>query len=345
MKLRSCVLRLAGVVLLAGLPFSLPATDLKLATVAPEGSTWMKDLRAAGAQVKERTGGRVNLKFYGGGIQGTDKKVLRKIRIGQLQGGVFTSNSLEERYPDILIYGLPMLFNSQAEVDYVRQRMDAKLAAGLEKAGFVSYGFAGGGFAYFLTGKPVAALADLRGQKIWVPEGDQTSYVAMQALQLSPVVLPITDVLTGLETGLLDIVATPPVGAVILQWYTKTKFVTNLPLSYTLGVLAIDKAALQGVSDADKAALREAMTELYARIDAQNRTDNAKAEQALRSNGLKFVEPVAADVPKWRAAVSAAMDDMAAKGAFSADLLSEVRHHLQDYRKANPPAPVPGQNP
>ncbi len=345
MKLRTCTLKLAGLVLLACLPLSVPATDLKLATVAPEGSSWMKDLRAAGLQVKERTGGRVNIKFYGGGIQGTDKKVLRKIRIGQLQGGVFTSNSLEERYPDILIYGLPMLFNSQDEVDYVRQKMDARLAAGLEQAGFVSYGFAGGGFAYFMTGKPVAGLADLRGQKIWVPEGDQTSYVAMQALQLSPVILPITDVLTGLETGLLDIVATPPVGAVILQWYTKTGFVTNLPLSYTLGVLAIDKAALQGVSAADQAVIREVMSALYARLDAQNRLDNAKAEQALRANGLKFIEPNVAEVPEWRAAVSAAMDGMAAKGAFSAELLAEVRRHLQDYRKSRPAARVTGTRP
>lgn len=343
--LHTCTPRLAGLLLLACLPFSVPATDLKVATVAPEGSSWMKDLRTAGSQIKDRTGGRVNIKFYGGGIQGTDKKVLRKIRIGQLQGGVFTSNSLEERYPDILIYGLPMLFNSQDEVDYVRKKMDARLAAGLEKAGFVSYGFAGGGFAYFMTGKPVAGLADVRGQKIWVPEGDQTSYVAMQALQLSPVVLPITDVLTGLETGLLDIVATPPVGAVILQWYTKTKFVTNLPLSYTLGVLAIDKGALQPVSEADQAVIREVMTALYARFDAQNRLDNAKAEQALKANGLKFIEPTAAEVPQWRATVSEAMDGMAAKGAFSADLLAEVRRHLQDYRKARPSTQAPGPRP
>ncbi|MBL8200689.1 MAG: TRAP transporter substrate-binding protein DctP [Chromatiales bacterium] len=345
MKLRTCTPKLAVVILLACLPLGIHATELKLATIAPEGSAWMKDLRTAGLQIRERTGGRVNIKFYGGGIQGTDKKVLRKIRIGQLQGGVFTSNSLEERYPDILIYGLPMLFNSQDEVDYVRQKLDAKLTAGLEKAGFVSYGFAGGGFAYFMTGKPVAGLADLRGQKIWVPEGDQTSYVAMQALQLSPVVLPITDVLTGLETGLLDIVATPPVGAVILQWYTKTRFVTNLPLSYTLGVLAIDKGALEGVSDADRAVIREVMTALYARLDAQNRIDNAKAEQALRANGLKFVEPNAAEVPEWRAAVSAAMDAMAAKGTFSAGLLAEVRGHLQEYRKARPVAGVSGARP
>lgn len=124
-------------------PLSVVATDLKIATVAPEGSGWMQELRVSGRQIKDRTSGRVNIKFYGGGIQGSDKKVLRKIRIGQLQGGVFTSNSLEERYADLLIYGLPMQFTSQEEVDYVRQRMDAKLTAGLEKAGFVSYGFAG----------------------------------------------------------------------------------------------------------------------------------------------------------------------------------------------------------
>lgn len=338
--LRSWPLPLAGLLVLAGLPLNLPATDLKLATVAPEGSGWMKELRAAGLQVRDRTGGRVNLKFYGGGIQGDDRKVLRKIRIGQLQGGMFTSNGLEERYPDILIYGLPMLFNSQEEVDYVRQKMDATLAAGLEKAGFVSYGFAGGGFAYFMTGKPVTGLADLRGQKIWVPEGDQTSFVAMQALRLSPVVLPITDVLTGLQTGLLDIVATPPVGAVILQWYTKTKFVTKQPLSYTLGVLAIDRGALQAVSATDQAVLREVMSDLYSRLDAQNRIDNTRAEQALMANGLQFVAPNASEIPEWRAAISAAMDEMAAKGAFSAKLLAEVRRHLQDYRKSRPAARV-----
>jgi len=344
-KLRTWIVRLAAALVAAWLPSAVLAVDLKLATVAPEGSSWMKDLRTAGTQIRDRTGGRVNIKFYGGGIQGTDKKVLRKIRIGQLQGGVFTSNSLEERYPEISIYGLPMLFNSQEEVDYVRQRMDSGLTAGLEKDGFVTYGFAGGGFAYFLTSKPVASLADLRGQKIWVPEGDRTSYVAMEALKLSPVVLPVTDVLTGLETGLLDIVATPPVGAVILQWYTKTRYLTNLPLAYTLGFLAIDKGALKNVSAADQAVIREVMTALYQRLDAQNRLDNAKAIEALKANGLKFVEPNAADVPAWRATVSAAMDGMAADGVFSPALLAEVRQHLEDYRKGGARGPTAGQRP
>ncbi|MDP2323861.1 MAG: TRAP transporter substrate-binding protein DctP [Gammaproteobacteria bacterium] len=329
----SRMLPVAGLFLLACLPPNLEASELKIAAVAPEGSSWMKDLRAAGLQIRDRTGGRVNLKFYGGGIQGNDKKVLRKIRIGQLQGGVFTPNGLEERYPDILLYGLPMLFNSQDEVDYVRQRMDAKLAAGLKRAGLVSYGFAGGGFAYFLTGKPVTGLADLRGQKIWVPEGDETSYVAMQALRLTPVILPITDVLTGLQTGLLDIVAAPPVGAVVLQWYTKTRYVTTQPLSYTMGLLVIDQRALATVTAADQEVLREVLSAVYARFDVQNRIDNTKAEAALKANGLTFVAPDVTEIPEWRAAISTAIDGMVAKGAISSGLLAEVNQHLKDYRQ------------
>lgn len=338
------MLPLASLLLLAGLPLSLEAGDFKIAAVAPEGSSWMKDLRAAGLQIRDRTGGRVNLKFYGGGIQGNDKKVLRKIRIGQLQGGVFTSNGLEERYPDILLYGLPMLFNSQDEVDYVRQRMDEKLAAGLAKEGFVSYGFAGGGFAYFMTSKPVTGLADLRGQKIWVPEGDQTSHVAMQALQLTPVILPITDVLTGLQTGLLDIVAAPPVAAVVLQWYTKTRYVTRQPLSYTMGLLVIDEKALKNVSADDRQVLQEVLSATYARFDGQSSIDNSKAEEALKANGLSFVAPNSAEIPEWRAAISTAIDGMVANGTISASLLAEAQGHLRDYRngKASGAALEPG---
>jgi TRAP-type C4-dicarboxylate transport system substrate-binding protein len=325
-------------IILAGacLPGVLHATDLKIATVAPEGSSWMKDLRAAGLQIRDRTAGRINLKFYGGGIQGSDRKVLRKIRIGQLHGGVFTSNGLQERYPDVVIYGSPMLFDTLDEVDFVRSRLDGRLTAGLEKAGFVSFGFAGGGFAYLLSNKPVRGIADLRGQKIWVPEGDPTSYAAMQSLELSPVALPITDVLTGLQTGLLNIVATPPVGAVVLQWYTKTKYITTQPLSYTIGLLAIDKNALKSVSPADQAVLREVMTTLYKHFDAQNRIDNAKAENALRANGMQFLELDPAEVPVWRASTAAAMDKLAASGSISADLLREARGYVQEYRAARP---------
>jgi TRAP-type C4-dicarboxylate transport system substrate-binding protein len=307
-------------------------TTLKIATVAPEGSQWMQDMRVAAKQISQRTDERVKIKFYGGGVMGNDKKVLRKIRIGQLQGGVFTANGLADRYRDIVLYGLPMVFRSQDEVDYVRERMDPILAAGLEEAGFVSFGFAGGGFAKLMGQEPVTRLEDLRGRKVWVPEGDQISYEAMRAMDLSPVVLPITDVLTGLQTGLLEYIATPPVGAVILQWYTKVKYVTAFPFAYTLGFMAIDKRAFSRIGDPDQAIVREVMTDVYRNFEETNKADNEKAEEALAANGLQFTELDAEMIPQWRQVVAEINERLGEEGVFSSELRKQLLAYLEEFR-------------
>src|SRR5690606_29969874 len=188
---------------------ALPAVgaELKVATIAPDGSHWMREMRAAAAEIKERTGGSVEIRFYPGGVMGNDAQVLRKIRIGQLHGGAFTAGGLAERYSALNLYGIPLLFRSLDEVDYVREHLDPVLTAGLEEAGFVGFGFIEGGFARLMANHPVRGIEDMRRRKVWVPEGDPISFFAMEELGLSPVVLPVTDVLTGLQTGLLDIVA------------------------------------------------------------------------------------------------------------------------------------------
>jgi len=120
---------------------SAQALDLKIATIAPEGTVWMKQMRDGSKEIKERTDGRVNFKFFGGGVMGNDKKVMRKIRIGQLHGGMFTPSSVADIYPSMQLYGMPLVFSSVGEVEYVRERMDSILMAGLEEAGLVSFGF------------------------------------------------------------------------------------------------------------------------------------------------------------------------------------------------------------
>lgn len=331
---RSFCCRQVWVVLLVAAGLVQPAfgAQFKIATIAPEGSQWMQDMRGAASEIKAGTDGRVSVKLYGGGVMGNEKKVLRKIRIGQLQGGAFTSTGLAERYPDIVLYGLPLLFNSQDEVDFVRERMDPLLERGLEDSGFVSFGFAGGGFAKLMGDRPVRGLEDLRGRKVWVPEGDPISYAAMEALRLSPVVLPITDVLTGLQTGLLDYIATPPVGAVVLQWYTKVKYVTSLPIAYTLGVMALEKRAFQRLSSEDQAVFRDVMRGIYDRFDTQNRRDNREAEEALRANGLQLVDPDPAQVPEWQRIAAETNQRLGSEGAFSTELLGQILDHLEEYR-------------
>jgi TRAP-type C4-dicarboxylate transport system substrate-binding protein len=273
------------------LAFALPlqAATLKIATVTPEGSQWMKDMRASAKEIKERTEGRVQIKYYGGGVMGNDKKVLSRIRIGSLQGGAFTPTALAAQYPELNLYGLPMVFDSEEEAAFARSRLDSKLSAGLEKAGYVNFGFAAGGFAVLMSNTPIDSLDDLKGKKVWIPEGDEISRRAMQALSLSPVTLPLTDVLTGLQTGLIDIVAMSPIGALVLQWHTKVKYITELPLVYTLGFMAVDKRAFGKISDADQAIVREVMGRTYENFDKVNLVDNRGARDALLNTGIEVV--------------------------------------------------------
>ncbi|NOR18589.1 MAG: C4-dicarboxylate ABC transporter, partial [Xanthomonadales bacterium] len=148
---------LAALVMLAA-TLVANAQTIKLATLAPEGSGWMIEMRAGAKEISQRTDGRVKFKFYGGGVQGNDKQVLRKMRIGQLHGGAFTSNALAEFQKDAILFGMPMLFKDLDEVHFARQHMDDRLRGLLEQAGFVNFGFASGGFAHMMSNQPVATL-------------------------------------------------------------------------------------------------------------------------------------------------------------------------------------------
>jgi TRAP-type transport system periplasmic protein len=334
--MRISILLVSAVMALGGLHAGAAhAAELKIATVLPENTQWMRDMRAAAAEIKERTGGRVLFKFYSGGVQGNPNTVLRKIKIGQLHGGAFTPTDLQQVYPDLNIYGLPFLFESEEEANYVREAVDPKLAAGLEDAGFVSFGFASGGFARIMSNVPVRSHEDLRGRKVWVPEGDLISYEAMKALDLSPVTLPITDVLTGLQTGLLDIVAMSPAGALILQWHTRVDYVTRMPIVYSMGLLAIDRRAFTRIGEEDRAVVRDVMSGLYARWDVENQRDAEKALQALINAGLEPVEPAPGEVERLQAIMADTSEAMADDGLISPDLLQEIRQLIEQYRASD----------
>lgn len=325
-----------GILILALLLGGLAdAATLKIATVAPEGSAWMKEMRAGAKEIQERTEGRVQIKYYGGGVMGNSSKVLGKIRIGNLHGGAFTPSAMQKIYPEIALYGLPLVFESVEEAAYVRARLDKTIQDGLEKAGYVNFGFASGGFAVIMSNNPVKDLGDMKGKRVWVPEGDTISYSTMQALSLSPVTLPLTDVLTGLQTGLIDIVAMSPVGALVLQWHTKVKFITDMPLVYTMGFMVIDKRAFKKIDVADQQVVREVMTRTYANLDEASLSDNVEAMQALLNTGIESVELDPEEASEIRSILSRSNRAMAEQGEYSLDLYNEMLQFAEEYRVGN----------
>jgi TRAP-type C4-dicarboxylate transport system substrate-binding protein len=312
------------------------AVDVKIATVAPDGSRWMQQMRAGAEEVGARTAGRVVIKFYPGGVMGNDAQVLRKIRIGQLQGGAFTAGGLGERYGALNLYGIPLLFRSLDEIDAVRAVLDPELAAGLERAGFVTFGFIEGGFANPLANEPIRTVDDMRRKKVWVPEGDPISFMAMEALGLSPAVLPVTDVLVGLQTGLIDIAFASPVAALVLQWHTKVKYITDLPISYSMGIFAIEKGAYAALSAEDQRIVREVMGRYIGDLDREARDDNRRAAEVLARSGLQTVTVDDADVAEWRSTLETIHPQLRARPDIDAAMFDRLLGLLADYRRAHP---------
>lgn len=308
------------------------AQTLKIATIAPEASDWMKGMRQGAAEIKERTDGRVTIKLYGGGVQGSDGQVLRKIRIGQLQGGSFTPAVLSDTYKDIGIYNMPMVFDDQDEVNYVRERLDQRLIDGLEEAGFVSFGFAATGFSVILSNDPVDSVDDLKNKKVWVPQGDPVSEAALKALGLNPAPLPLSDVFTGLQTRLIEIVPGSPIGALVLQWHTKVDYMTDLPLLYTAGLTAIDNRAFKKLQPGDQAIVREVMTRLYKEYDAKSAIDDVEAKKALINAGVERVVPNAIEAAEIRRIVLESNRTQGELGEFSLDLYDEMLGLVDEYR-------------
>ena len=329
-------LKLIKILIVAIATFSIAgvasAAQLKLATVAPEGSAWMNAMRSGADEIKKRTQGRVEVKFYGGGVMGNEASVTRKIRIGQLHGGAFTSGGLSRIYPSMSIYSVPFLFESAEEAAYVRKFMDPVLMQGLEANGFVGLGIAQGGFGKFMSAHRMQNLDDLKGKKLWVPEDDDMSFEIMRDLGLSPVKLPLTDVLTGLQTQLLEIVGSSAIGAIALQWHTKIKYVLDQPLVYIYGTLVIDQRFFNKLSGTDQEIVRKAFTDIYKKIDSDNHLDNKKAEQALRDNGVIFLAGDGVEVQSIISKVKVLTGKLVERGDISKDLYDQIQRHIKDYK-------------
>jgi len=312
------------------------AQTIKIATLAPEGSGWMNAMRTGAAEIGQRTEGRVKFKFYGGGVQGNDKQVLRKMRIGQLHGGAFTSTVLGKFQKDAVLYGMPMLFNNLEEVRFARDRMDDRLRELLEQAGYVNFGFAGGGFAHIMSTRPIANLDDLQGLKVWIPDGDRISYGAIKALGVAPVTMPLTDVLTGLQTELIDTIMGPPAGTIILQWNTGVSYITEYPLAYIFAMMAIDKKYFERLAPADQVIVREVMERVYRGFDQQGNEDNENAYKALLDDGMKSVIPDQGQIHEWHNAIQKSNHELAADGVIDVGLLNEIECYITAFRADNP---------
>ncbi len=308
------------------------AVTFKIATLSPEGSSWMKLLRHHAKAIGDQTGGEVKFKFYPGGVMGDDKAVMRKMRVGQLHGAVITSGGLAQHYGDIAVYNMPMMFRDETEIDHVRKTMDDVLMAGLRQKKFVGFGFAEVGFAYPMSQVAASAILEVRKRKVWVPDNDPASLRAFEAFKIAPIPLPIADVLAGLQTGLIDSIASPPIGAIALQWYTQIEHVIDLPLMYVYGLFAIGERPFNRLSPEHQKIVERELRAAVAAADGSARRDHESAKTALTNQGINWITPSAAELQDWNSLASAARQRVVDAGLVTADVYNEIELLLTDFR-------------
>lgn len=268
----------------------------KVASIAPEGSIWTKRFRDFVAEVEEKSKGEVRFKVYPGGIMGDDRAMFRKMRVGQLHGGGFTLSGIGAVVPEFRVMGTPFLFRSYGEVDHVRNGLLPSFRKAFSQKGLELIAMTEVGFVYSMSTVPIATLDEFKETKIWAPEGDPLSVAYLETLSITPMSLSIPDVLTALQTGMVETVFNSLYGSIVLQWFTKTKYISDIPFAYAYGAFLLDSQKFARLPESYQMMIRKVAQKHFSLLITDSRKSNNDSRHVLQDNGLTFIIPEPATV-------------------------------------------------
>ena len=330
---RSRTWLLTALLLLTGNLSAAPEYTIKFATLAPSGTTWMNLLEEWDSDLRARSNGRIGFKFYPGGVQGDEPDVLKKMRFNQLQGGAFTGYGIGRMYSPARVLELPFLFNNTDEIDFIRQQFTDEFKQGFKDNGYTLLGWMEVGFVHVFSREPIRSLEDMKTRRVWLWQGDPLGQAFFKASGISPVPLSIIDVYTSLSTGLIDTVYSPPLGAIALQWFTKTQYVSSVPLTNGMGGLIVSKKFYDKLPADLQTILTETGTAAGEKLIAASRIDNAESINTLKEHGMQFIEPGAGmSEPVLVDVRDRAAAELVASEYIPGPLFEKTRHLLEQYR-------------
>ena len=270
---------------------------IKIATLVPENSIWDKALKQMGDEWKQATGGRVSLTVFAGGSQGDEPTVLRKIRLGALQGASLTVVGLANIDGAFNVFNIPFFFESDDELNAVLAKMTPVLKKRVDDKGFVLVHWGHGGWLQVFTKRPVQTLQDLKSIKLYTSAGDDRMTQWYKANGFQPRAMAMTDILTGLTTNMLEGLPTPAGAAMAFQWYRQTPYMLDIRLAPVIGATVIAKNVWNRISEADRTKMLEAGAVAEKRLQGDVPKQDALAILAMSQQGLKVTK---ATGPEWK---------------------------------------------
>ena len=312
------------------------AQRIKMATLSPEGSPWDTILKRMGRSWEEGTDGRVTLTLYPGGVAGDEPDILRKMKIGQYQAGALSVSGLVDIHKDFTIFEVPLFFRDFPEMEAVLQSLTPTLSGRLEEKGYKLLGWGYVGWVHFFTTERAESLAEMQKLKIWTWAGDQAMGNWWRANGFKPVALAATDIMTGLETGLINAVSMPPLYAMQMQYFKNAPYMADLPLAPMMGAVVVSKRAFDRLSPADQKVVLEAGKEVERQVFEQIPKLDQTAIQLMQGSGMEVVKVNDGQFSNdWLAAAERFANDM--RGTIVPEpIFDEALAARQKYRQAAP---------
>ena len=322
--------------LLASLVLAVPparaeSQELRIATLAPAGTPWMALLERGAKEIEEKTANRITIKYYGGGQQGDERDYLSKIKLGQLDGAALTALGLSQIEPSILVLQLPLLFETQDEVDYVATKMWPYFRQKFEKKGFRLGERGEIGWIYFFSKHKVATMDDLRKQKIPVLGDDAMASTTSTKLRIQSVPLGIPEIDAALTSGRINACFSSPLGAIALQWYTKVKYMSARPMVYAIGATVMSLDVVKKLPADDQKVMEAVAKRNQKKARALIRKANDDARVVIERKGVTVVEPSKDMVDELTALAMSVQAELTDK-VYSKEELAMVIAHRDEYR-------------
>ncbi len=306
--------------------------EIKIAVVMPEGSTWTNTLHDLAHAVKKETGGEVEFKIYAGGISGDEVDVLRKMRVNRVHAGGFSGVGLGLILPEIRILEAPLLFNTHAEIDYVKERLFDNFAARFEEKGYVLLGFAEAGFVYLFSKQRIDSVDRLQKTRMWVWKGDRVAENFLDAFGVPAYPLQLSDVNTGLETGMIDSYYSPPLASVAFQWYARVRYMLDFPMVNSTGALLMNKRTFYSLSPKNREIVSRLVQQFSEKLVQLARKDNAEAMQVLREAGIELIPPTSEQIDSFKRSAEKNYKN-SIPSLYSRELFDKIRELISKYRE------------
>jgi len=309
---------------------------LKFATLMPTGTAWSKLLDSWVKEVEEKSNGRIKFKMYSGGVMGDEPDVLRKIRKGQLHGGMFTGYGIGRIYSPARVLEMPFLFKSVEESDHVREKIMPDLEKGFRDNKFELLGWPEVGFIHFFSTKPLTSIDAIKKHRIWLWQGDPLGEAFFKASDIDPIPLSIMDVYTQLSAkhGSIDTVYTSTFGAIALQWYSKLKYATHIPLTNAIGGVVVSSRFYNKLPADLQQLLKTTGETMSDNIRLNAREENRKSIDLLQKNGIEFMldwdEVDMAEMLRMRDDAAAYLEQT---NYIPASMFAKTKKMLSDYRE------------